>query len=425
MVTILVFIPTFSNSFQTEWDDQWAIIGNPFVLSPTSENLKILFTTFYYGQYAPINVIFYWLLYEASGFNPMIFHAASLIIHILNAIILYKIISKFITQIKPGYSTRRTVGYAFFTALVFAIHPLQVESVAWASATKVVLYSLFYLSAIRLYIYYLEDGRAKWLWLIGVLYILAIGTKEQAIILPVSLLAIDYIYGRFSQIRIGVSFFKQKVILEKLTFFVLAFVFWYFSASFNVGSLTLENTYPLDQRLLMTCQSIVDYIFRVIAPVKLQFFYFFPIGIGEQLSDYYWVYAGLVLLLCYFVYINYKKNNKLIIFGILFFLINIALVLHILPLPRKFITADRYMYLSIIGPSIIGAWFIDYLMLKFQNFKNIFLAFTAIYLICLGTKAFYQTQKWKDSDSLKQEVEQLIRERSKMEANDIYTLEFK
>ena len=411
LITSIVFIPTFSNDFQRAWDDQWQLLENPFVLEHSFENILYHFTDFYHGQYSPINTLVYIAIYKLFGLNATAFHFVFLLVHILNVLLVFNLISTIVKLIKPTYSSKHVKYYALFVGLIFAIHPLQVESVAWISASKVVLYTFFFLTAIWSYLKYIQSNKISWLFAVAVLYILSFGSKEQAIILPLNLVLLDVFLGRFKTIHWNWLLFKNKIILEKIPFFGLAVCFWYFSSLFNLGNLTVDNSYPLYQRLLMGMHSMVEYVFRTIAPVKLYYYYYFPIKVGEELPLYYWGYVLLTIIIVAFIWLNYKRNNKLVVFGFLFFIVNILLVLHIIPTPRKMITADRYMYVSIIGLALLGGWLINYIYIKYPKYKKIGLSVLTLYFFSLGIQSYFRTQEWKDSATMKKNVTELIEKR--------------
>ncbi|MDO5970765.1 hypothetical protein Q4Q35_13185 [Flavivirga aquimarina] len=411
LLTILVFFPTFFNDFQTGWDDKWQVLENPFIVDHSFEQLRFHFSELYRGQYSPINTLLYIVLYELFGFNPMAFHAAFLIIHILNVLLVYSIIKAVIKQFKPELKIPRMQLYAGCISLIFAIHPLQVESVAWVSASKIILYAFFMLLAIWCYIKYIDSYKTLWLFLMAILYALSYGSKEQAIIMPLNLFAIDFIFGRYIYIKLNATLLRKRVFLEKLPFLCLGLGFWYFASLFNIGSLVVENSYPFHQRILFGMHSMVEYIFRAIAPVKLFYYYFFPIKIGEELPLFYWSYLLLTIIIVGFIWSNYKKNNKLVVFGFFFFIINILLVLHILPFPRPVITADRYMYISIIGISIIGVWFFDWTLHNFLKYKKLLFSIATFYLVAIAIQSYNRTLVWKDSATMKKNVKELVEKR--------------
>jgi hypothetical protein len=153
-ITATVFIQTFFNDFQLGWDDQWQVLEYEFVTNNSFSDLLYHFTHYHLGQYMPVNTLLNIVIYKLFGFNPAAFHAASLIIHVINVLLIFSIIKIIIASIKPTWTEQRIQLFSFFTAIIFAIHPLQVESVAWISASKIVLYSLFTLLGIRFYLQY-------------------------------------------------------------------------------------------------------------------------------------------------------------------------------------------------------------------------------------------------------------------------------
>ncbi len=408
LLTVLAYSPTFLNDFQYAWDDQWQVLDYEFVQSHSFHDLAFHFTHFHLGQYMPVNTLLYILIYKLFGFNPSAFHAASLVVHCANVMLVFTVLSKILLKVKPNWKTGRAKGFSVLGSLVFAIHPLQVESVAWISASKVVLYTLFVLLGLRTYLKYVDSRKVPWLFVMAFCYLLAYGSKEQAIIFPLNLLALDYILGRFRPARTKRQI--KKVLIEKVPFFALAVLLYAFSISNDLGQLNIEG-YPLHQRAMFAMSSFMDYVFRSVAPVKLYYFYFFPIERGEPLPVYFYGYIVLILICAAFLWYNYKKNNRLVIFGFLLFFINIVLVLHIVPMPRKMITADRYMYLSLVGLGTMLAWFVTYIYTKYRRWSKFLALGVAIWFLFLGGYSFIRTREWKDSGSIKQNVKELIEKR--------------
>lgn len=411
VITGSVFSPTFFNDFQTSWDDQWMLLNNPFVLDFSWKGMGYHMIFFYHGQYSPVNTLLYGLIFNLSGLNPGVYHGVCLLIHIINVLLVYLIIKSCVQKVKPNFNYHRLVVYAGIVALMFAIHPLQVESVAWISASKVILYGFFTLLGLWLYINYINSGR--WMWFLGVIlsYIFGFGAKEQAILFPLLLLAIDWLYGRFKILPLKLSSLSCKVVVEKIPFFMLALAMWYFSWQNNLGELSQETGYPLFQRILFGMHSVMQYIFRFIAPIKLYYFYFYPIHVGGVLPLEYWFAPILILMVTLFVWDNQGKKNRLVVFGVIFFVLNLLLVLHIIPMPRKMITADRYMYLSIIGLALVLVWLLDYLLIRKRRYFSWILTIAAFYMLALGTQSFLRTGEWKDSVSIKQNIQELIDKR--------------
>jgi len=149
-----------------------------------------------------------------------------------------------IEKVKPVWKSNRIDIYAGLVALIFAIHPLQIESIAWISASKVILYGYFSLLGLWCYLKYIKSMYLR--WLIGVIfcYLLAFGSKEQAIIFPLNLIVLDWVLGRYKGIGINLKSIFYVTILEKIPFFFLAWSMWLFSLQNGVGNLDI-GTYPL------------------------------------------------------------------------------------------------------------------------------------------------------------------------------------
>lgn len=410
IITLAVYALNFSNDFQRGWDDQWQVLDNPFVSNHSWSYFAYHFINFYHGQYSPVNTLFYMLTYAIAGYSPVAFHSLSLVIHMANTLMVFVFVRQLMATQKI-FSENKGIFYAGFTALVFAIHPMQVESVAWISASKVLLFSFFSLLAILFYIRYINTGRYLNLLWVMLCYLLAFGSKEQAVILPLTLLTIDYLFGRFQSFSFSWRTMKQPVVWEKIPFFALALLMWYFSSRNGLGHIADANTYPLGQRLIFGAHSIVVYIFRFLAPVKMYYFYFYPMLNGEPLPVFFWSYPLLLAIIIWFAVEQYRKNNRLSVFGLLFFLVNLLLVLHLLPMPRKMITADRYMYLSIIGLAIAGIPFIEQLLNKKKKKHTLAGIFLTVWFLGIGSYSFYRTTQWKDSPTVKQNIRELIEKR--------------
>ncbi|MFA8436941.1 MAG: hypothetical protein ACEPOZ_20730 [Marinifilaceae bacterium] len=401
-ITVVVLSPTFFNDFQLEWDDNWMLLENPFVRNFSWNHIWYHFLHFYKGQYSPVNTVLYGMVYSVFGFNPVVYHFFCLLLHLLSALCVYQFVKECVRKIKPNYELYRVNIYAGVVALFFGIHPLQVESVAWISASKVVLFGFFTMFGLLMYIKFILER--KW-WMYGcvvLVYLLAFGSKEQAIIFPLLLLVVDWLFGRCKSNDDTCIWHNLWLIVEKMPFFVLALGMWYFSLQHNLGGIEMLNTYPFDQRLFFGCHSLVQYIFRFLAPIKLNYFYCYPIEVGDVIPFYYWIYPLLVLIIFLFTWYNYKQKNQLVVFGVLFFLINLLLVLHIIPMPRKMITADRYIYLSVIGISLVLVCLLDDLFHRFSKQQKWIIVSMVLFFIVIGSHSFFRTNQWKNSNTIKQ-----------------------
>ncbi|HEY6838921.1 MAG TPA: hypothetical protein VI389_09280, partial [Geobacteraceae bacterium] len=135
VIAVAVFGRTLGHDFLTNWDDHTYVTHNETIRGITSGHLKAAFTSLYVGNYAPVQIISYMLDYTLWGLRPAGFHGTNLILHALNGLLVYLFVFRI--------SGRR--AWAFPAAVLFLVHPAQVESVAWISQRKNLLAMLFFL----------------------------------------------------------------------------------------------------------------------------------------------------------------------------------------------------------------------------------------------------------------------------------------
>ena len=177
----------------------------------------------------------------------------------------------------------------------------------------------------------------------------------------------------------------------------------------GAGVLTNEASYPLWQRFILGCYSLFEYIAKFLFPYKLMHVYPFPMIIGEALPGWMLFYPAFIVIIA----ITLRKYfTTPIATGLIFFLIHIAIALHIIPLSRFAVIADRYIYVASIGLSfIIAYYFVQFVSKKTGVIKNALSIFFACIIIYLGSFSYLRSHKWKDSESIKKELRELIKQR--------------
>ncbi len=400
---LLVYFPILSNDFLYFWDDQWVVMNRYTEGGFTLWNLWAILTEFYHGQYAPINELFYLILYSCFGYNAFCFHAASLLVHIANVLLVYVFIRELLLRCNVDQAAAFPV--AFLTALLVAVHPFNVESVAWMSASKIILYVLFYMVALLCYLRYTGANRPVYYLLTLLFFIISFGAKEQAVTLPLCLLLVDFVLGR--NLRSG------QVWLEKLLFFVLALFFGMVTilsqGDWN-GKVLSGNSFPMIQRIVYACYSYLEYLVKGILPVKLSYLYPFPSQPGESLPFRLWIYPLLLIILTVAFWRFWKR--KWIFFGVVFFTIHIAVTLHIISLSRFAVIADRYVYLSLVGVCFVIAWLFQQAVVQNTKYRKAIIALLTLYVLYSGIYAHKRTYAWHDTDSLKREMREMIEQRN-------------
>ncbi|TSJ43050.1 glycosyltransferase family 39 protein [Mucilaginibacter corticis] len=396
LIVFLVYIPVLSNKFQLGWDDQVIVINGYTGGGLRVDNLWLILTQFYAGQYAPVNQLYYSIIYSIFGYNPFWFHLFSVLIHLANVLLTYSFIKLLLTEAK-GFDDKSTYRIAFITALLMAVHPFLVESVAWVAASKVLIYAFFYLTALHVYVKYVKSKHVKYYLLIITLFVLSFGAKEQAVILPFCFLLIDYVLKR--DIR------SKVVWYEKLPLILLAVVFTsitLLSHKAIPSDLHIRQLrYPFYQNVIFACYTITEYLVKCLIPVKLQYIYLFPNAVGQEVPIRFWIYPACIIIIIV-SFFNFWKQ-KWVLFGISFFIIHLVMVLHIVPMDRFAIMADRYVYLASIGVFFLMAYFFNQVIDK-QYYKYWVQVVGFVYLTTIAIYANQHSRMWHDSDKLKRDL---------------------
>jgi hypothetical protein len=403
--TIAALFPVLGNDFQYYWDDQWMVMNHYTEGGLNFRNLWAILSEFYHGQYAPTNEYMFTFIYAAVGYNPFWFHLASLLLHIGCVLLTYVIIIRIFSQTNRA-KTEHIHSIAFIASLLFAIHPMNVESVAWISAVKILNYSFYYLIATYIYLAYLENKKI-WYYIAALLLMaVSFGGKEQALVFPVWLILLYWI--------LGYSLRDRKIWLHVAPFFILSvalgIVYMSAQATAGIGMLSEAASYPVWQRFVLGSYSFFEYIAKFLFPYKLLYVYPFPIQMGEPLHDWMLIYPALIAIIAATLWKYLTKTPVLI--GLLFFMIHIAIVLHIVPISRYAIIADRYIYLSSIGLSfIIAYYFVGFFHRNKGNLRIIATGTLVTVFLYLGAYSNLRSREWKDSKSIKRDLREIIKQR--------------
>lgn len=165
LLTLIIYSNSLNNDFLTNWDDKRYVVENNDIKGLSWQNIKNIFSNFYMGNYQPLSVLSYALEYKFFGLNPAAYHTTNLFFHLLNTILVFYFIYLL------SYSTIS----ASIVALLFAIHPMHVESVAWIAERKDLMYACFYLGSLICYLYYLKKGyQFKYLFICFLLFVFSI-----------------------------------------------------------------------------------------------------------------------------------------------------------------------------------------------------------------------------------------------------------
>src|SRR5512144_1307441 len=201
MVTLFVYLPALRNEFVGVWDDNIYIVENPHIRSLDAAFFHWAFLDFYASNWHPLTWISLAADYALWGPNPLGYHLTNIILHAFNTLAVVLLVIKLLQTAKerqtgpdlPSFPGERTILLAAgVTGLLFGLHPLHVESVAWVSERKDLLCALFYLLSIITYASYVSNKTYKTYILTLVFFVLALMSKPMAVTLPVVLLLLDW-----------------------------------------------------------------------------------------------------------------------------------------------------------------------------------------------------------------------------------------
>jgi tetratricopeptide (TPR) repeat protein len=385
-ITLIAYLPSFGNGF-TNWDDHLQITNNDAIKELSLGSVKTFFTTYYVGMYQPVVTLSYAIEHYFFGLNPTAFHSVSVILHLLNISLVFGLI----------YWLTKRLEISVIVSSFFALNPMQVESVAWISARSTLLYSLFYLGSLISYLYYVKNRQNyKYFYISLMLFFLSLLSKSAAVSLPALLILMDFYYQRK---------LTKKLVLEKVPYFVLSFIFgivtiWSRRSVANPSE--ISEIFPLFDRLLLALHSLLFYLVKLITPFKLSAFYPYPEKTGNSLPLEYYMAPFVILLIILGIY-KAGKYRKDIVFGVLFFLIPISLVLQVVPVSSQ-IVADRYTYIPIIGFAfLLGLGYKTVLENK-PELKNMMTVILLGYLLLFVVLSYNRTRVWKNSLTLWSDV---------------------
>ena len=369
-ITAVCLWPMLKNEF-TNWDDEFYVINNPLLRGP---DWKRIFSEQVLGNYHPLTILSYAFNFAISGLDPFSYLLVNYLFHIVNSLLVFY----FIWNISG-----KNKVIAAFVALVFGIHPMHVESVAWVAERKDVLYTFFFLLSWIQYWIFLTNAKKKNLAFCFLFFVLSLLSKPAAIVLPFVLFLLDYWYGQS----------LKKNIVFKIPFFTLSIIFGIITVSIQSSSAMAGlSIFSVTDRFFFACYVLMTYFVRFFVPYPLSAFHPFPIT-----SFAGWpIYLSPLFVVALLVALWFLRKNKIVVFGIFFYVINLLLVLQIISIGLT-IVSERYTYVPYIGLAFMLAMLAS--RIKFIPQKAS-MAIGAVLIIAFGVITFQRTKVWKNSGTL-------------------------
>ena len=392
VITVAVYRGVLQNGF-IDYDDTDYITVNMIVQQGlTMKGLLWSFSAFHAGNWHPITWLSHMADVELFSLNPMGHHAVSLLLHVANAVLLC-----FLLQQITGL-----VGRSLVVALLFALHPLHVESVAWAAERKDVLSTLFWLLTMISYVWYTRRPSVKRYLPVAALFSLGLMAKQMLVTLPFILLLLDYWpLNRFfpRQGEYTPEWAEIKFLLtEKTPLLVLAVTSSLVTllAQSSGGALSQADAGSTMLNIGNGLISYVTYIRNMFWPVDLAFFYPFETAGVTPLK----VAGAAVVVAAVSVFVvMQRQKSPYLVFGWFWYLITLLPVIGFIRVGSQAM-ADRYTYVPLIGLFLVVVWGVGEMASRWRNGLPLAAGISIATLAMLSVMTITQIRYWHSSYDL-------------------------
>ncbi len=445
LVALFVFAafrPVLNNEF-INFDDDKFIFNNKLVQNERIDYSTILKEQIFTPNYKPLVYLIWSIEHKFFLNNPGGYHLISLLLHILNSFLVFLIIS---LLIRKFFQLKNALVIAFISTIIFALHPLKVESVAWAVELKDMLFAFCFFSSLLFYLYFIQDRKSVFFLLSILSFSFGILSKSMIISLPIVLLAVDYLYGRS---------LKEKFILEKWPFFIiLCFGLYLYGIRvqyilpllclFYISGYYLKNDFELTFKFNKTVfisiagfailfitglwiaeysglntiiirskadfalsdQPVVNFIIlasyriyiwlaKLIYPFSIALVYKVPDLFIDRQFAFYSLALPVSLIALVSVIIWFFRKNRYIMFLLTYFFITILPAIISSPSGTNFLP-DRYTYISSLSYCLIFVLLFN----QFMRYSIYLYIILGLYITCLGIRTNLYSKDWKDSISI-------------------------
>ncbi|MDD5063915.1 MAG: tetratricopeptide repeat protein [Phycisphaerae bacterium] len=379
LTTVIAYEQVRYNDF-VGYDDYSYVTENPNVTGGiTSESIRWAFTTPYAYNWHPLTWLSHMLDCRLFGLNPTGHHIINLLFHIANTLLLFWVLKRM----------TGAIWQSAFVAAVFALHPLHVESVAWAAERKDVLSSFFWMLTMIAYVRYAEQPSIKRYLPVVLAFSLGLLSKPMVVTLPFVLLLLDW--WPLGRGKWG------RLIAEKIPLFALAAVssLVTYIVQQRTGAMAGADLLPVTIRTTNALVSYINYIGKMIYPSGLAVFYPHPL----KLQIWQPIVSAVMLTVISTIVIYMGRRRRYLAVGWLWYLGTLVPVVGLVQVGLQAM-ADRYTYLPLIGIFIMVSWGAAELTAKWR-YRNAVLGITAsvilvAMLICTRTQMHY----WQNSLTL-------------------------
>ncbi len=376
LATFVSYIYSLQAGF-VSWDDTVYVTDNIFIRHLSFHNLWKIFNEAILGVYSPLVTLTFAVEYYFFKLNPVVYHLDNVLLHLCVTAFVFWFGLEF------GFSLLAST----VAALIFGTHPMHVESVAWVSERKDVLYAFFYMLALVVYGKYLKTHRTDFYMFTIVLCFLSMLSKPMALSLPLVFCLLDWFTRR------EVS---KKIFLEKIPHFLVVATIGLITYTYNARTL---NVHP-NEALLTWIWTSVFYIKKFFVPFFLVPLYELP----HPISASQFSYAGSLLLFFSLMILGiYLRRNKYFLFSIFFYIVTMFFLFRFDDVIDRNIVADRFMYVPSLGFCLLLGRFFEVLIGRLdarRGLQQTIVLIGSLIFLLLFRATIHQTKIWKNNDVL-------------------------
>lgn len=380
LLTLIAYVPAMRAGYV--WDDNDYLTENPYITDPGGL-AKIWFSTDQPSQYFPLVYTTFRIEHAVWGMNPVGYHTVNVLLHIANALLIWLILR------------RLSIRGAWLAAAIFALHPVQVESVAWVTERKNVLSTLFYLLTVVASFRFMDSERGWWKhYLLGLATcMLALFAKTTACTIPAAVLVVHWMRGK----RIGV-----REVAKVIPFFLLGVgmgivsIWWERARQGTTGE---AFAFSIPERFIVAGRALWFYLQKLFLPVGLTFSYpRWDINPAKPVQ-YAWLLGWIVIAGILWAY---RSRCKGAIASLVFFVATLSPMLGFISLWtfRYTFVADHYQYLACVGPIALFAWLISRTWANRDTDWAIRYVMPGLILAVLGVLTWRQASAYAGPESL-------------------------
>lgn len=396
---LIVFRPALDGGF-LGWDDHANFVDNTAWQGLSGDRLQWMFTTFHMGPYQPLTWLTFGVEYVLWGSDPSVFHFTNVLFHALTAVACFFLARAFLRASVPGATSRVVDWTALATALVFAVHPLRVESVAWLTERRDVVSGLFYVLTLLFWVRHLARGEVRWgrdAYCACAAFVLALLGKGTGMTLPLALFVFDVFPFRRARVAGGTRGVGELV-LEKAPLLVLGVVFaalaWHGQSELAkpIVPLAVHGVFP---RLMHVLHGVVAYPLLTFVPVGTSPLHPFELTDGAFDARF----LGAAVAVAILVPLLWMLRARAVLAAWCAFAILALPILGLVQTGPQ-LMADRYAYLTCLPFALLFGGALAWASMRWAALRVVFAGCAATACLVLAVWTWQLVPVWHDDAAL-------------------------